>query len=290
MARPKGSKQDINKAKYWLPNGIVCLDDITRTNKTTKHTFNDLTFGIFISTFYNIQKANASTHPEAVKQRRLATLSSLDKTKIVENRKKTMLAKYGVEHALKSKQFLDKSQNTVLKNYGVSNPAKSEKVKRKYKETCRNKYGVENTLFLPQAKQKMLEKHGVDNFSKLPEFYGKFKNTRIINKITTRDIDVSIAELRYIIYGLVDPDSKEIRYIGRSSTGLSRAWSHKTKCMKEKNNHKKNWIKSLLNKGKMYQVIVIANSGTPLNLGDLEQYWIAYYKPFGKLTNWAKGG
>jgi hypothetical protein len=32
--------------------------------------------------------------------------------------------------------------------------------------------------------------------------------------------------MQYIIYGLVDPETEELRYIGKSSTGMSRPKKH----------------------------------------------------------------
>jgi len=84
-----------------------------------------------------------------------------DKTK--EKRKKTCLARYGVDNIFKdtarikaaieknndgmhhsqTKEFKDKFKNTCLDRYGVTNPAKLESSKIKMKETCLERYGVE---------------------------------------------------------------------------------------------------------------------------------------------------
>lgn len=58
-------------------------------------------------------------------------------------------------------------------------------------------------------------------------------------------------EPKYIIYALVDPSTKEIRYIGKSSKGLARARQHNlnSKDTLNTNPHKLNWLKKLDSQG-----------------------------------------
>jgi hypothetical protein len=97
--------------------------------------------------------------------------------------------------------------------------------------------------------------------------------------------------MKYIIYGLTDPDTQEIRYIGKSTSGLKRPKEHKKPCNLKVSSHKVNWIKSLIEQGKSYGIIIIEETQTPEELDAKEIYWIAEYKTRGaKLTNGTDGG
>ena len=101
---------------------------------------------------------------------------------------------------------------------------------------------------------------------------------------------------KYLIYGLVDPRTDELRYIGRSSNGLERPRYHvwyvkcgnyplTTRCQA--------WIKSLLNIDREPQFIVledfeIANDDI---LNSAEKRLIAHHRLCGcNLTNHTDGG
>jgi hypothetical protein len=93
-----------------------------------------------------------------------------------------------------------------------------------------------------------------------------------------------------LIYALVDPDSDEVRYIGLSSTGLDRPNEHKKKSNLRGFSHKINWIKSLIERNKMYKIKVIEYV-EPEELNSREMYWIAKYRKHGyNLTNATIGG
>ena len=97
--------------------------------------------------------------------------------------------------------------------------------------------------------------------------------------------------MKNIIYALIDPDTKEIRYIGMSSCGLSRPMEHrKLKNLKD-TSHKKNWIKKLLKDNKMYEIIILETLESSDTLSSREIFWIAHYKAQGaNLTNLTDGG
>ena len=98
-------------------------------------------------------------------------------------------------------------------------------------------------------------------------------------------------ESQFIIYGLTDPDTNEVRYVGKSASGLDRPREHKKPCNLETETHKNHWIKSLMNQGKTYGIKVIEEVTNPDLLSDREIYWIATYKQSGvKLTNGTDGG
>jgi len=86
-------------------------------------------------------------------------------------RKRTNLAKYGVENISQLNEVKDKKKQTCLKNYGVENPAQSKEVYNKIKETCLERYGVESTNSTETKKQKikntLIDKYGIDNVMKV---------------------------------------------------------------------------------------------------------------------------
>ena len=53
--------------------------------------------------------------------------------------------------------------------------------------------------------------------------------------------------MKTFIYGLCDPETNEIRYIGKSNQPKKRLQDHIYSCERTVT-HKNNWIKSLLNK------------------------------------------
>lgn len=97
---------------------------------------------------------------------------------------------------------------------------------------------------------------------------------------------------RNIIYGLKDPLTNEIRYIGKSTSGLSRPRSHLTpnKYLKE-NNYKAKWIKSLIHNGIIPEIVILCETDNILELDKLEIEFIKEYRSLGyRLTNLTDGG
>lgn len=96
----------------------------------------------------------------------------------------------------------------------------------------------------------------------------------------------------FLIYALVDPDSKLPRYIGRSSSGLKRPQHYfSTAVLKKETSHKSNWILSLFRKGKKPIVHVLEYFECSSELNDAECFWIAQGRGIGwPLTNLTKGG
>lgn len=83
--------------------------------------------------------------------------------------KKTMLEKYGVEHALQNEKIMNKAKNTMIERYGVENVANSIEIQEKTKKTIIEKYGVEYITqtkeFKDAAKKTKKEKYGNENFT-----------------------------------------------------------------------------------------------------------------------------
>lgn len=92
-----------------------------------------------------------------------------------------------------------------------------------------------------------------------------------------------------LIYGLVDPRTLLVRYVGLSSIGLKRARQHRMPGRLRRNSHKNNWIKLLFAAGFNYKIVVLEES--PVDLKVAERFWIAYGRACGwPLTNLTDGG
>lgn len=88
-----------------------------------------------------------------------------------------------------------------------------------------------------------------------------------------------------LIYGLTDPQTKEIRYIGKTATSLSeRVSKHYYECRREKH-HRARWIRSLLNRGLQPESIILEEVPEE-DWQWYEKWWIVYGKTQGwGLTN-----
>lgn len=90
------------------------------------------------------------------------------------------------------------------------------------------------------------------------------------------------------IYALVDPYTKEIRYVGKTVKKISYRLSnhiYNAKVTKH-NKHLSNWILKLLDKGKK-PLIISLESCNESNWQEKEKYWIA---KFDNLINITEGG
>jgi hypothetical protein len=98
--------------------------------------------------------------------------------------------------------------------------------------------------------------------------------------------------IQFIIYGLVDPITKQIRYIGKSSYGLKRPKEHfKPSNYLTQKNHKAHWIKSLIEQGLKPGIVILKEASTEAELSQLEIDTIREYKEkYGNLTNSTDGG
>lgn len=96
----------------------------------------------------------------------------------------------------------------------------------------------------------------------------------------------------YLIYGLFDPINGELRYIGRSSSGLERPkrHSHSSELVLDKA-YKGNWIRSLLKKDLKPIIGIIQTFNVETDLNAAEMYWIKYFRDQGcGLVNSTDGG
>lgn len=88
------------------------------------------------------------------------------------------------------------------------------------------------------------------------------------------------------IYGLLDPDTREVRYIGKTSRDLKHRYREHINDDLKYNSHKVNWIKKLKSLNKL-PLIELIEECTELNWSEREKYWITQ---FNNLTNSTEGG
>jgi hypothetical protein len=94
-----------------------------------------------------------------------------------------------------------------------------------------------------------------------------------------------------IIYGLIDPVTKQLRYIGQSFNGLQRAKCHMSDYAHGTNHHKRNWINKLKSLNLVYEIEILETVKTREELDEAEIFYIAYFKSIGcDLLNATAGG
>jgi hypothetical protein len=93
------------------------------------------------------------------------------------------------------------------------------------------------------------------------------------------------------IYSLSDPDTLEVRYIGKANNLKYRYWSHLHEAKNDlRNQHKCNWIKKLLSQDKTPLLEIIEEVSID-NWQESEKYWINQFKTWGfSLINKTEGG
>lgn len=90
------------------------------------------------------------------------------------------------------------------------------------------------------------------------------------------------------IYALVDPETNEVRYIGKANNPQERYKRHLRK--DEDHFHKTHWINKLRSQG-LKPTLQILEEVPYAHWGERERYWIAFYRAQGcQLTNLAEGG
>ncbi len=98
-----------------------------------------------------------------------------------------------------------------------------------------------------------------------------------------------MAELKTVyIYALIDPETREFRYIGKTTRPKERLQNH----MNEKSNcHRSHWLQSLKAKGLKPEMVIIEEIRGAWPWQFEERYWIEYAKRCGcRLTNNTSGG
>lgn len=101
---------------------------------------------------------------------------------------------------------------------------------------------------------------------------------------------------RFLIYGLRDPRTREIRYVGRSSSGLQRPRTHMTPGALRRfaHLHVTAWIRELLGLGLRPEIVVLQVLDRGVNdlLNEAEKYWISVGRAAlgHRFTNMTNGG
>ena len=94
---------------------------------------------------------------------------------------------------------------------------------------------------------------------------------------------------QFLIYGLIDPTTHLIRYVGLSSSGLRRPREHRRPSCP--NSHCRHWVRQLQNVGLDYDIAVLEVVSNQGELPAAERWWIAYGRACGwPLTNLTAGG
>jgi NUMOD3 motif len=94
-----------------------------------------------------------------------------------------------------------------------------------------------------------------------------------------------------LIYGLIDPRTRMIRYIGKSCSGMRRPKKHRLLASNSIGPHCENWIRALQTSGFDYEIVVLDEAANKSTLSELERFWIAYGRACGwPLTNATDGG
>ena len=99
---------------------------------------------------------------------------------------------------------------------------------------------------------------------------------------------------RFLIYGLVDPRTGQVRYIGKSCKGMERPKEHgRPWHINHDRGYKGSWLRLLKRLGLTYSILVLEEvpEGDSPYLGSVECEWIAYGRHVGwPLTNLTDGG
>jgi hypothetical protein len=93
---------------------------------------------------------------------------------------------------------------------------------------------------------------------------------------------------KWCIYALLDPTSREVRYVGWAFNPRQRLNAH---CSRADNtrSHKSHWIRQIKTRGLRPSVIIL-ESGTG-SWAEAERKWIAFYRDSGvRLLNMTEGG
>jgi hypothetical protein len=90
------------------------------------------------------------------------------------------------------------------------------------------------------------------------------------------------------IYGLIDPETGLIRYIGKSTRPIERLRAH---CRERSACHRSNWLQSLATRGLEPEMVILERIEGAWPWQISERYWIAFARYHGwPITNNTSGG
>jgi hypothetical protein len=101
---------------------------------------------------------------------------------------------------------------------------------------------------------------------------------------------------KIFIYGLYDPRDREVRYIGKTTTGVYRINRHRNESSRRRltgdrpSQYCQRWVDKIASDGYPFEWFVVSYS-TKESLCDDEKSWIGFFKDMGcRLTNMTAGG
>jgi hypothetical protein len=99
-------------------------------------------------------------------------------------------------------------------------------------------------------------------------------------------------DTKHLVYGLIDPRTNELRYVGKSSRGLSRPNFHRTNAGRCGRTHKHYWLRQLHREtGLVPSVIILATCETEAEAFAAERKLISTFRELGlPLVNITDGG
>lgn len=97
--------------------------------------------------------------------------------------------------------------------------------------------------------------------------------------------------MQFLVYGLVDPHTNQLRYVGKSCSGLTRPKWHWTASGLKERTKKSAWVKSVIATGIEPEIEVLEVCTNAQDASDQECFWIEYFRFIGcNLTNMTNGG
>lgn len=93
----------------------------------------------------------------------------------------------------------------------------------------------------------------------------------------------------FLIYGLIDPRTLLIRYVGLSSSGMKRPKNHRKQSCPD--TYCRRWVRALQREGLDFEIVVLEIVREETELAEAERWWIAFGRACGwPLTNCTAGG
>jgi DNA invertase Pin-like site-specific DNA recombinase len=109
-----------------------------------------------------------------------------------------------------------------------------------------------------------------------------------MNALLAVDSIGSMSDVTVSIYALCQPETGEVRYVGKSTDVDRRYCQHLAPWNLAKKSKKNSWLKSLLARS-VEPMLVVLEEVPAEEAGDVERWWIDCYR-LGRLTNGTAGG
>jgi len=190
--------------------------------------------------------------------------------RIVENRIKTSLKRYGTKNPAQSKEVKAKIKKIMLERYGVENVMHLNQIKEKIKKTSLEKYGVKCNLQLEktkeQIKQTCLKKYGCKSPMQNKKIKEKVRKTNLERygvecKLQLEDVKKQIKQTCLQKYGAAHPTQ---------SNQIKQKFSNRF--IKEIEEHLSEWLKEQKEPKPGYSTLIHYFPNEEISLNDLENY------------------